>query len=71
MAGTSDLPLETISLADRATQISWGEMLTDWILCVLLTQLRETICEAFTDIFVRLGCYKTRISMKYLKVTAL
>lgn len=64
MAGTSDLPLETISLADRATQICWDEMLTDWILCVLLTQLREAICEAFKDIFVRLGCYKTRISMK-------
>lgn len=66
MAGTSDLPLENVSLADREIQICWGEMLTDWI-CSLPSahKLHETTCETFKNTFVRLGCYKTGGLMKY------
>lgn len=32
MAGASELPVETISFAERAIEICRGETLTDWIL---------------------------------------
>lgn len=56
VAGTSDLPLENISLADRAIQTCCYEMLTDWVCSLPSThKLHETTRETFKDVFVRLG----------------